>query len=496
MRAAIAVVVAVAAFALTLKLHLQDRPFLLPMLGVLFTALRFGAGAGLICSIVTMALANYYITPPVGQFEIPTLRETYELVVFGFTATVISLLAARGRQARLTLEATLTSIGDGVIVTDAYGRVTFLNTVAEHLTGWTLREADGHPVSTVFNLIRDGTRMTAPNPAERALREGIVVGMASDTLLVRRDGIELSVADSGAPIRDRHAKVIGAVLVFRDATPQRRVEQSFKRQAEDRLRLLENERMARADAERANTLKDEFLATLSHELRTPLNAVIGWAHMLARHELPEPLRDQALASIRRNAQAQSRLVDDVLDLSRMITGGMALTAEAVDLSEIVRTTVESFTPAVLAKQQDVHLDLAPQVWVTGDAHRLRQVAWNLLSNAIKFTPDRGTIAVRVAHSDSRVEIEIRDNGEGIATDFLPYVFDRFRQGDSSSTRRHGGLGLGLSLVRHLVEAHGGTVTAASDGPGHGTTMTVRIPARTERPAAVTDAPESAPVHTV
>ena len=496
MRAAIAVVVAGVAFWLTVRLQLQDRPFLLPMIGVLFTALRFGVGAGLVCSVVTMALANFYITPPVGRFEIPTLRDTYELLVFAFTATIISVLAARGRQARLTLEATVASIGDGVIVTDAYGRVAFLNAVAENLTGWTLREAEGHPIATVFNLIGEGSRMTAPNPAERALREGIVVGMANDTLLVRRDGTEMSVADSGAPIRDQHAKVIGAVLVFRDATPQRRVEESFRRQAEDRLRLLENERMARADAERANRLKDEFLATLSHELRTPLNAVIGWAHMLARHELAEPLRDQALAAIRRNAQAQSRLVDDVLDLSRIITGGLALIAEPVDLSEIVRTTVESFTPAVLAKQQAVQLDLAPHAWVTGDAHRLRQVAWNLLSNAIKFTPDCGTIAVRVARTDSRVEIEVRDNGEGIAPDFLPYAFDRFRQGDSSSTRRHGGLGLGLSLVRHLVEAHGGTVIATSDGPGHGTTMTVRLPARNERPAAVSGTTDPPPADTV
>jgi PAS domain S-box-containing protein len=478
--AVIAVLVALAAFGLTLFLQLQDRPFLLPMIGVVYVALRGGLAAGLICSVVTLALANYYITPPVGQFQVPTLREAYELVVFGLTAMIISVVAARGRDARLTLEATVASIGDGVIVTDPNGRVTFLNNVAEHLTGWSADAADGEPVGTVFNVISEDTRMPAPNPAERALRERIVVGMADHTLLRRRDGSELSVADSGAPIRDRQGRMIGAVLVFRDATPQRRVEDSFKRQAEDRLQLLENERIARAEAERANRLKDDFLATLSHELRTPLNAVMGWAQMLARRELDEGQRKQALAAIHRNAQAQSRLVDDVLDLSRIITGRMALNAEPVDLSDIVRTTVESFTPAVLAKQQKVQLELAPNAWVTGDAHRLRQVVWNLLSNATKFTPDGGTITVSVATADSRVEVEVRDTGEGIDPAFLPYIFDRFRQGDSSSTRRHGGLGLGLSLVRHLVEAHGGTIAARSEGTDKGAILTVRLPARPDR----------------
>ena len=478
--AAIAVVVAVAAFGLTGAFQLQERPFLLPLAGVLFTALRGGLSAGLLCALAAMALTNYFITPPVGRFEVPQVEEAYEYIVFALTATTVSVLAARGRQSRLTLEATVASIGDAVIVTDAYGRVTFLNRVAERLTGWTGREAEREMVSSVFNVVAEETRLPLPNPAERALREGIVVGLANHTLLIRRDGLELPVADSGAPIRDQYGRVIGAVLVFRDDTPQRRAEESLKRQAEDRLQLLENERVARAEAERANRLKDDFLATLSHELRTPLNAVMGWAHMLARRELSEPQRKQALAAIHRNAQAQSRLVDDVLDLSRIITGRMALTAEPVELSEIVRTTVESFTPAVLAKQQHVHLDLAPDTRITGDAHRLRQVIWNLLSNATKFTPEGGTITVRVAAVDSRVEIEVADTGEGIDPAFLPYAFDRFRQGDSSSTRGHGGLGLGLALVRHLVEAHGGTVTAHSDGKGRGASVTVRLPARTDR----------------
>ena len=477
-----AVAVAIAAVGLTLTFRLHERPFLIPMLGVLFTALRGGLSAGLICAVVSVALANYYILPPVNQFEVPTLREAYELGVFALTAAIISALAARGRQARLTLEATVGSIGDGVIVTDPTGRVTFLNSVAEHLTGWTPRQAEGAPIGAVFNVIREGTRVPVPNPAERALRERIVVGLADHALLVRRDGSELAVADSGAPIHDHHDRLIGAVLVFRDATPQRRVVETLRRQTAERQRLLENERSARAEAVRANRLKDDFLATLSHELRTPLNAVMGWAHMLARRELNDAQQRQALAAIHRNALAQSRLVDDVLDLSRIITGRMALAAEPVELTEIVRTTVESFTPAVLGKRQTVQLDLVPNALIIGDAHRLRQIVWNLLSNATKFTPQGGTITVRIRQIDSRVAVEVTDTGEGIEPSFLPFVFDRFRQADSSTTRRHGGLGLGLALVRHLAEAHGGTVSAESEGQGRGATMKVTLPARPPDPA--------------
>jgi PAS domain S-box-containing protein len=475
--AAIAIISAVTAFGLTLLLQLRERPFLLPMIAVLVAAVRGGFGAGVLCGLITLLLANYYISPAGGQFGIRSMSDAYELGIFILTAAAISVLAARRRHSRLTLEATLASIGDGVIVTDNAGRVSFLNHVAEKLTGWTLEEAVGKHVTQVFVALDEDTRKPVANAAERTLRDGIGAGLAVHTMLISRDGSEKPIADSAAPIRDNNGRTLGAVLVFRDASAQRRAELTLRQQGREREELLEREQNARADAERANRLKDEFLATLSHELRTPLNAVLGWSHMLTRRQLTSDQQKQALSAIHRNAQAQARLVDDVLDLSRIVTGRMALTSEPVDVSDIVRTTAESFAPAVLGRRQDLRLALEAGAEVTGDPHRLRQIIWNLLSNATKFTPDGGAITVRVATGGDRVELSVIDTGQGIEASFMPFVFDRFRQADSSTTRGHGGLGLGLALVRHLAEAHGGTASARSEGPGKGATICVSLPAR-------------------
>lgn len=475
------VLLAVAAFGLTLLLRLHERPFLLPMIAVLVAALRGGFVAGLICGVVTLFLANYFVIPPIGSFRVPSLTDTYELGVFALTAAIISMLAARRRQAQLTLEATLASIGDGVIVTDRDGCVTFLNNVAESLTGWSLADAAGRPLSAVFNIVNEETRVPVANPAERALREGRIVGLANHTILISRDGRERPIADSGAPIKDHTGRTLGAVLVFRDASARRAAEDALKQQTVERQTLLERERAARAESDRANRLKDEFLATLSHELRTPLNAVLGWSQMLSRRPLSAEQQKQAVAAIYRNAQAQARLVDEILDLSRIVTGRMALALEPIDMAEMVRTTAESFMPAVLGKRQDLRLDLEDDVETAGDPHRIRQIIWNLLSNATKFTPEGGTISCRVRRRRDRVELLVSDSGQGIPPDFLPYVFERFRQADGSTTRGHGGLGLGLALVRHLVEAHGGTVQAWSAGIGKGANVTVTLPVRAAEP---------------
>ncbi len=244
----------------------------------------------------------------------------------------------------------------------------------------------------------------------------------------------------------------------------------------ERVQLLSREQSARAEAEAANRAKDDFLATLSHELRTPLTAIMGWAQMLLRTEPDAEEVRHGLEVIERNASAQSQIIDDLLDVSRIIRGKLHLEAQPVDLAEVVDASVDSVRLAMEAKG----LELVKQVdqpvgQISGDRNRLQQVMWNLLTNAIKFTPEGGRIQIRLSQHDGHARLGISDSGIGIKPDFLPFMFERFRQADSSSKRRYGGLGLGLAIVRHLVELHGGTVWAESGGEGKGATFVVDLP---------------------
>jgi signal transduction histidine kinase len=249
------------------------------------------------------------------------------------------------------------------------------------------------------------------------------------------------------------------------------------------LEILVRERTAelsraKLQAEEANRMKDEFLATLSHELRTPLNAMLGWAQVLRMGKLDEAASSRALETIERNARAQAQLIADLLDVSRIITGKLRLDFQPVELPRIIDATLESVRPAADAKGIGLEVSLDPLASpVLGDADRLQQVVWNLLSNAIKFTPRDGAVAVRLHQNGANAEVRVSDSGVGIRPDFLPYVFDRFRQAESTITRSHGGLGLGLSIVRHLVELHGGTVAVESQGEGLGAAFTVQLPVR-------------------
>jgi len=264
--------------------------------------------------------------------------------------------------------------------------------------------------------------------------------------------------------------------------------------ARERQQLLEREREARDQAERLSALKDEFLATLSHELRTPLNAILGWAAMLQRGVKDEATGRRALETIERNARAQGQLIDDLLDMSRIIAGTVRLDVQTVDPARIVEAALGTVHPAAAAKGIVLRTELGrkadgPPLEVRGDPGRLQQVLWNLLANAVKFTPAGGTVQVLLRRDGNDAVIQVADSGIGIARDFLPYVFDRFRQQDASISRRHGGLGLGLSIARQLVELHGGTIAADSAGPHTGTTFTVRLPLA---PAPAVTAPPSAP----
>jgi len=560
-----------------------------------------------------------------------------------------ALLRASRREAedstRRWFSTTLRSIGDAVIATSERGRVTFMNPVAERLTGWLEADALNQPLEAVFHIISERTRAVVESPVTKVLREGKVVGLANHTVLLPKTGAEVPIDDSGAPIRNEAGDIVGVVLVFRDVTLEKRRESrneflvragqalvssldyqttlgtvarlavpqladwcavdlvdpetsQFKQVAvahvdpakvryaeelgkrypppqdaesgvaqvirsgkselyaelpqalvESRARdsdhlniirelklqsamvvplrgrdktfgamtfvyagserrynaedlafaedlaqraalAIENalalqateqarkqERWMREEAERTNRLKDEFLATASHELRTPLNAILGWTLTLQRNSI-DVETDRALVVIERNARAQAKLIEDVLDVSRIVSGKLALHLGPTSVVAAARAAVETITPAAEAKGISVVVEAVDErSTITADANRLQQIIWNLLSNAVKFTAKDGSVLLRVYREGSDVCISVKDDGEGIRPELLQAIFEPFQQADSSTTRRHGGLGLGLSIVKQLIAAHGGSVRAESDGPGKGATFTVRLPVR-------------------
>ena len=290
------------------------------------------------------------------------------------------------------------------------------------------------------------------------------------------------------------------LVLFRQMTARAQAENELQRLQDDeaaRLRganeqleaALEREQRARRDAETASRLKDEFLMTLSHELRTPLTAIFGWVRMLATKALSEEERGRALSAVERNARAQTRLIDDLLDVSRAISGKLRLEPRPIQVPDAVRAAIDTVAPAIQAKDITLDLQIEPGIGpILADPDRVQQIVWNLLSNAIKFTPDEGTIRVSVAQAGEGVEIVVSDSGIGIHAEFVPYVFERFRQADAGTRRRFGGLGLGLAIVRHLTELHGGSVRAESGGEGRGATFHVALPARAARRDSRTDQP--------
>ena len=279
-----------------------------------------------------------------------------------------------------------------------------------------------------------------------------------------------------SPLIDDSGRVVGTVTVVEDVTERVAREAELQAEVDARTQALAREKAAREEAEEANHLKDEFLATVSHELRTPLTAILGWSNMLLAGKLGDEARDRALEIIHRNAQSQNQLISDLLDVSRIISGKLRLDLRTVELSPIIEAAAEATRPAAEAKAVHVTTSLDPHAGpVNGDADRLQQVVWNLLTNAIKFTPEGGLIEVKSCIVGSRIEVTVRDTGIGIAPEFLPHIFDRFRQADPGTNRIHGGMGLGLSIVRQLVELHGGTVRAESVGAGKGATFTVSLP---------------------
>jgi signal transduction histidine kinase len=262
----------------------------------------------------------------------------------------------------------------------------------------------------------------------------------------------------------------------REIAERQKAEQALRAATDELRKLLNTEQLARAEAEMANRMKDEFLATVSHELRTPLNAIIGWTHMLRHGKVDHDAGSRAIETIDRNAKVQLQLVEDLLDVSRCITGNLKLNIGQVDPASIINSAIDSVQPAATSKEIQIEVTIDPTIrHISGDAGRLQQVVWNLLSNAIKFTPARGRVSVSLERKGPEVQLIISDTGRGMNPDFVPFMFDRFRQADTGTTRHFGGLGLGLSIVRHLVELHGGIVEAVSEGEERGATFTITLP---------------------
>jgi PAS domain S-box-containing protein len=315
---------------------------------------------------------------------------------------------------------------------------------------------------------RDAEVPAGELPMQRACREGREV-MDEELEIIRGDGTIVPQLCRATPLLDEQDKVRGCIGVFVNITERKQAER-------ERERLLTREKEAREEAESANRIKDEFLAVISHELRTPLNSILGWAQLLRGGTLDSTVAAHALETIERNSKTQARLIDDLLDVSRIISGKLRLDIKPTELISVVEAAVDSLRHAIDAKgiQLDTNLDPAAS-HIKGDPTRLQQVVWNLLSNAVKFTGKGGRIEIRLTRKGTDTQLTVTDSGEGINPEFLPYVFDRFRQEDSSRTRKHGGLGLGLAIVRHLTEIHGGMVEAFSAGENRGSSFTVRLP---------------------
>ena len=377
--------------------------------------------------------------------------------------TTAQTLAAVLAESETWLRITLASIGDAVIATDEGGRVKLMNRVAESLTGWQEADASGRALADVFVIVDEQSRQPVASPAATVLRNRTGAELADHTILIAKDGREVPIDDSAAPILSTDGPLLGAVLVFRDISGRRRLER-------ERTALLESER-------KAGRAKDVFLALVSHELRTPLTSVLGWVKLLRTGRLDRSTTERAFDVIERNTLNQSRLIDDLLDVSRIATGKLTLQMAPLDLARLVEITVDSMRP--LAETRGVHLTSAVdhgEARLLGDAARLQQVLGNLLANAVKFTPSGGRIEARLARAQDRARLTVSDTGRGIEAAFLPHVFDPFRQATAGAADlANPGLGLGLALVRHLVELHGGTVSAGSAGEDQGATFTVELP---------------------
>ena len=602
-----AIALAATAFVVAVRWALDpwlgDGLPLVTLFGAVAAAVWWGGWRpGSFAAVVGLLACQYLFVPPRGTFDFSAPGSLIGVgaylstcaVIIGF-GEILRRTQTSTREQREVLRVTLASIGDAVIATDLRGRVTYLNGVAEELTGWSRSAAVGEPLDAVFRVIDETTRDPVENLALRAMREGAVLGLSDHSLLIRRDGRELAIDDSAAPIRDERGQVSGCVLIFRDVAGRRREErrsaaelaaasllasivssshdaivskslegiiQTWNEGAEhlfgwtaeqavgrhislvipaDRLdeeteilaRLRAGERIdhfdtvrqhrdgrqfdvsltvspvrdadgritgaskiardiseqkraeARirqlmSDLQEADRRKDEFLATLAHELRGPLAPLRNSVEVMKLARGDGAIQDRARDTIDRQLTQMERLIEDLLDIARITRNKLILRRTPLELATVIQQAVEGCRPLAEAAKHEVSVDLpAEPLRMDGDAVRLVQVFGNLLSNACKYTDPGGRITLRGTREDGEIVVSVSDDGIGIRPDLLPRVFDIFTQVDSRLERARGGLGLGLALVKRLIEMHGGSVKAFSNGLGRGSEFTVRLPALAE-----------------
>jgi len=545
---------------------------------------------------------HYLFIAPRYHFDLTVMANVVGLVAYLFTCSLIVVVGeaariaeSRAHERRELFRVTLRSVGDAVITTDTQGNVTYLNEVAERLTGWERNEALGQPLGRVFNIVNEVTLRPVESPVDRALREGVIVGLANHTVLIKKDGSKCPIDDSAAPIRDEQGYVSGCVLIFRDVTAQRLVEQekanqlitarllaaivessddaiigksldgiiqswnaaaerlfgytseeavglhisivippermaeedqiiaSLKagnriehfetervrrngeriivsltispikddagnvvgaskivRDVTDRIRLMNDLQRLAADLSAADQRKNEFLATLAHELRNPLAPMSNMLEVVKRSGNDSEIVNRAHETLERQLNQLVRLVDDLLDVNRITHDRLELRPSEVELSSVIQQAVEVARPLVDAAGQNLILELPDEpVYLHADRVRLAQVFGNLLNNSCKYTSSNGTIRLSARRIDDSVMVTIQDNGAGIPPDKLGSIFDMFMQVDRSSEQSQGGLGIGLTLVKRLVEMHRGSIEARSDGEGRGSEFIVRLPVVSE-----------------
>ncbi len=458
-----------------------SAPFILFFLAITVSAWYGGLWPGLLSTGLSALLIVFLPNIPPAVSNLATPARIPFLIIFLVIGVIVSLLQESLHRSRLEVAHGTSELGEsqerfhllvdsvkdyGIFMLNPNGDIVSWNTGAERIKGYRADEIIGQNFS-IFYTPEDIARKHPQHELEIAKEQG---RYEEEGWRLRKDGTRFWANIVITAVYDNTGELRGFSKVTRDLTEYKK--------AEERHRLLIQEQAARAEAEEANRAKDQFLSIVSHELRTPLNAIIGWTYLLRNGDVDanSTTFTEALESIERNGKIQARLVEDLLDVSRMLAGKLSIQKSTIELAPIIEAVVNTARPSAAAKNLELQVHWQAAVGpVEGDAVRLEQVIWNLLSNAIKFTPEGGRIIVRLSQSNSQAEITISDTGRGIDAKTLPFIFDYFRQADSSSTRQHGGLGLGLAIVRHVVEAHEGSVEAQSPGPGQGATFTVRLP---------------------